>query len=88
MSNKQQLSDQIREAVLRAGKTRYRIALETGISESLLSRFVRGKAGLSMESIDKLCELIGARLEWEDRGPQPKRPKRKAARSKTKRKGR
>jgi hypothetical protein len=56
------LSDQLRAAVLRCKKTRYQISLETGISQSILSRFVNQSAGLSLDSIDKLCECIGLEL--------------------------
>jgi hypothetical protein len=62
MRTQQPISDQLRQAVLRCGKTRYRISVETGISESILSRFVNRGAGLSLANIDKLCKSIGARL--------------------------
>jgi hypothetical protein len=55
-------SDQLRAAVLNADVTRYRISKDTGISESILSRFVRGDAGLSMEYVDRLCERLDLRL--------------------------
>lgn len=47
------------------GKTRYRISQETGIPESILSRFVNAKAGLSLANIDLLCECIGARVVFD-----------------------
>ncbi len=62
MAGAKSLSDQLRQAVLRCGKTRYRISLETGISESILSRFVNRGAGLSLANVDKLCACIGAEL--------------------------
>jgi hypothetical protein len=43
-------------------KTRYRISMETGISESILSRFINRGAGLSLANVDKLCDCIGAEL--------------------------
>jgi plasmid maintenance system antidote protein VapI len=55
-------SEQLREAVLRCGETRYRISKDTGITEAQLSRFVNGHADLSLPTIDKLTEYIGARL--------------------------
>lgn len=55
-------SEQLRAAVLRSDKTRYRIAQETGIPEGNLSRFVNQGAGLSLASIDKLCECLGLNL--------------------------
>jgi transcriptional regulator with XRE-family HTH domain len=55
-------SDQLRDALRRADRTRYRIAKETGISQSVLSRFLRGAAGLSMLSADKLVEALDLEL--------------------------
>jgi transcriptional regulator with XRE-family HTH domain len=52
-------SDQIRAAVDASGFSRYRIAKEIGIGEATMSRFMTGKGGLSMASLDKLAELIG-----------------------------
>lgn len=60
---KKPLSDQLREAIARSGKTRYRIHKQTGIAESQLSRFVNDSSvGLSLRNIDKLCECIGVEL--------------------------
>jgi hypothetical protein len=56
------ISDQLRQAVLRSGKTRYRIGIETGIAHSIISRFINHGAGLSMANVDKLCECIGVSL--------------------------
>ncbi len=73
MAKKQRFSDQLRRAVMECGKTRYKISLETDIPQSNLSRFVHGNAGLSMESIDLLCECIDARLEMDRKAPKKKR---------------
>jgi hypothetical protein len=62
MAVNSKFSDQLRAAVENAEETRYRISKATGISESILSRFVRGDAGLSMESTDLLCAHLGLRL--------------------------
>ena len=51
-------SDQIRQVIERSGLTRYRIAQETGIEESTLSRFMSGEHGLSTATLDKLAELL------------------------------
>jgi plasmid maintenance system antidote protein VapI len=58
-------SEQLREAVLRCGKTRYRISKETGITEAQLSRFVNGHADIALPTADKLIACIGARVEIE-----------------------
>jgi transcriptional regulator with XRE-family HTH domain len=60
MANK--FSDQMRRAIERSGLTRYKIAQATGVDESQLSKFANGKAGLSIEAIDSICDLIGAKL--------------------------
>ena len=62
MAIKQTLGDQLRDAIRKCNKTRYRISMETGIEQSALSRFVNGTAGLGLENIDLLAECIGARL--------------------------
>jgi uncharacterized protein YerC len=67
------ISDQLRAAVLLCGKSRYRISQETGIDEGVLSRFINTEAGLSMASIDKLCECIGAELVLTAERVKPKR---------------
>lgn len=53
------VSDQFRAAIGSCGMTRYRISKETGISESMLSRFMGGSRGLSIEALDTLGEYLG-----------------------------
>jgi predicted transcriptional regulator len=48
------LTQQLRKAVLEAGVSRYRIAKETGVSESALAQFVNGHRGLSMDAMDAI----------------------------------
>ena len=67
MPKKQPFSEELRRAVLRADLTRYEISKRTGIAQSILSRFVNQGAGLSMESIDLICECLGLRLVAEDK---------------------
>lgn len=52
------LTDQLRQAINDSGLTRYRIAKETGISESALAQFYNGHRGLSMESLNALGEFL------------------------------
>jgi len=56
------ISGQIRLAIENAGVTRYRIAKDTGISESMLSKFMSGDRGFSMESLDVLGEYLGLEI--------------------------
>jgi hypothetical protein len=53
------LSDQIRDAILTASVSRYRIAKETGVDQPALSRFVHGERGLSIEALDAIGLYLG-----------------------------
>jgi hypothetical protein len=81
---KQSVINELRQAVLDCGKSRYRISKETGILQSALSRFVHQGAGLSMDAIDALCECIGVRLVSDAKPKKPKATKRAAAKSASK----
>lgn len=52
------LTDQLRQAIDDSGLTRYRIAKETGISESALAQFYNGHRGLSMNALNALGEYL------------------------------
>ena len=56
------LSEQLREAILRSGISRYRIAKDSGISEAQLSRFINRVGGLGQEASDKIGKYLGLRL--------------------------
>ena len=50
--------DAIREAITTGDKSRYRIWKDTGISESHLSKLMRGERGLSIEAVERLAEYL------------------------------
>ncbi len=52
------LTDQLRQAIDDSGLTRYRIAKETGISESALAQFYNGHRGLSIKALNALGEYL------------------------------
>lgn len=52
------LTDQLRQAIDDSSLTRYRIAKETGISESTLAQFYNGHRGLSMEALNALGDCL------------------------------
>ncbi|MCC7086398.1 MAG: hypothetical protein IT427_15465 [Pirellulales bacterium] len=63
MTNKAKLlSEQLREAILNADVSRYRISKDLGISEAQLSRFVNKICGLGQEASDKIGEYLGLQL--------------------------
>jgi len=53
------LTEQLRQAILTCGETRYAISKATGVSQVTLSRFVHGQRGLSMEAMDALGQYLG-----------------------------
>jgi len=53
------LSDQLRRAIETSGVSRYRIAKETGVSQSSLALFVSGERGLSIEAMDAVGLYLG-----------------------------
>lgn len=56
------VSDQLKDAILNCGQTRYRIAQETGVTEATLSKFIHGHHGLSLETVDILGAYLGLQL--------------------------
>lgn len=52
------LTDQLRQAIDDSGLTRYRIAQETGVSETTLAQFYNGHRGLSMEAMNAIGECL------------------------------
>jgi hypothetical protein len=71
------IADQLRQAIERSGKSRYRISLDSGISEAVLSRFANEETDLTLANTDKLCAALGLRVVLEVKGKQgAKKPKR------------
>ncbi len=60
--------DQLRREIERCGLTRYRISKLTGIDTAVLSRFMSGKVGMSMDSIGCIFDAIDLEI-----GPRRKR---------------
>jgi transcriptional regulator with XRE-family HTH domain len=75
------VSEQLIEAIEACGVSRHRLSQETGVSESALSRFVRGERGIGIGSVDALAEHLGRTLVPAD--PLP--AKGRGARQKTRR---
>lgn len=67
-----QLTDAMRRAIEASGKTRYRIAKESGVSASQLSRLVNGERGLSVDTIERLANYLGLRITIEPKGKAAK----------------
>ena len=66
------MSDRLRQAIDDSGLTRYRIAQETGISESTLAQFYNGHRGISMHALNALGEFLQLEITV---GRKPKKGK-------------
>ena len=53
------LSTQLREAIANCGMSNYRVARRSRIHQSQLSRFVRGEAMLTLDTLDRVAAVLG-----------------------------
>ena len=68
----QRLTDQLRAAIDASEMSRYAIAKAIELQQSTLSRFMAGKSGLSVDTIDKLGVLLGLQLVTTDKSAKGK----------------
>lgn len=53
----------LRAALTASDKSLYRVSMETGIGQDVLSRFVREERGLSLETASRLAMHLGYQLK-------------------------
>jgi len=68
MESRRSISQQLREAVRRYEASRRSICLAIDLDPAVLSRFMNGTSGLSLESVDRLCAHLRLRLVGSGRG--------------------
>ncbi len=73
MVKRKKLTEQLREIILTCGKSRYRIWQESGIEQEILSRFVNGKTGFTLKTLDKLGEVLNLQIVQAGKSKQSKR---------------
>jgi transcriptional regulator with XRE-family HTH domain len=56
------LVEQLKEAVTTSGLSLYRLAADSGVAASQLSRFLRGETNLSLGAAERVCRLLGLEL--------------------------
>jgi ribosome-binding protein aMBF1 (putative translation factor) len=57
------LSESLREAIQRSGKSAYQIAKAANVSPIVVSRFLSGERDIRMETADRLAEVLALKLE-------------------------
>jgi ribosome-binding protein aMBF1 (putative translation factor) len=60
--NKRTMTDVLKAAIEESGVSRYRIAMDTGILQTSLSRFMAGETSLRLDKADVLAEYLGLEL--------------------------
>jgi plasmid maintenance system antidote protein VapI len=58
MAAKKDIVEQLRRAILDSGETEYAIAKATGVSQSVLNRFVKDERGISLKTAARLCSYL------------------------------
>ena len=56
------ISSQLRGHIKTSDLSQYRIAKNTGVSQAVISRFMTGRSGLSLNTIDKIGAELGLKL--------------------------
>ena len=59
MMSMARILDAICDAIEASDRTRYRIAKDTGISQTQLSRLMSGERGLSIDALERLADYLG-----------------------------
>lgn len=62
MNTEPKISQQLRQAIRGADMSLNRMARETGVAASVLSRFLRGEQGITMDTADMLASYLGLNL--------------------------
>ena len=56
------IQEQLRQAILSGPMTRYALAKITGVTQAVLSQFVRGNRSITMDTAAKLAAVLGLEL--------------------------
>ncbi len=68
MDDTSKVREALRHALAAHPKSRYRIAKESGISESMLSLFAAGKRGMTLERLELLADYLGLEIVVQPKG--------------------
>jgi transcriptional regulator with XRE-family HTH domain len=68
MAKRIKFTEQIRRAIADCGVSRYRISKETGIAETVLSKFMLRQRGFTLATLDALADYL--QLDLTCHGPK------------------
>jgi len=57
------ISEQLRDRITTSQLSPYELAEASGVDRSVLSRFLTGKRSLTLDTVDKLAEVLKLQLE-------------------------
>ena len=60
--HKTDLAAEIRRAIRDSGLTPYRIATDADVDRSVMTRFVNGERGLTLDTASRICDRLGLKL--------------------------
>jgi transcriptional regulator with XRE-family HTH domain len=55
-------TDQLKRAIRESGMSRYALSKATGVDQGTLSKFLSGQRSISLDSVDKLVDVLGLTL--------------------------
>lgn len=64
------IADQLKNAIRESGKTVNALAVEAGVPQPVLHRFVKGERDLTLTTVQKLADYFGLRLVGRSRKPK------------------
>jgi transcriptional regulator with XRE-family HTH domain len=59
---RESLVEVLRREILGAGKSVFAVAKEARVSQPILSRFLSGKRGITLQTAERLCHTLGLEL--------------------------
>lgn len=69
-SRRTSVSETLRKTIEDSGLSLLEIERQTGVSNAIINRFIHGKRGLNLSSVDRLAEFFGLELVKRRRKPK------------------
>lgn len=62
-SKSKSFPDTIRDAIRKDGRTIYRLAIDSGVNQGVLGRFMRGERDMNLRTAERVCRVLGLELK-------------------------